>query len=299
MADWDDVAAAVRLAAEAKLKCSSETIRARVALGELSLLMGNGKAALELFETATADPNLTWFEIHSMLEQVQLFDLLGFRVKAVSPVLKLLERRRDENGEPRQEAYSRVVICSGHMIDKPGRKEPRFPAEKEAAVAEAISDQLDAWGVGTDWLAVCGGARGADLLFAEACHQRGARVRLLLAKEMDEFIEGSVRLEGSDWVERFHKMRRKAETFSQPKCLGRLPQPENAAQGSQFIDVYARTNLWIINTARVEAGDSDAIHALLVWDEKPTGDGPGGTSDFEARVRAIGGHRAIVNPTKL
>ena len=86
---------------------------------------------------------------------------------------------------------------------------------------------------------------------------------------------------------------------TQPARLGDIPRPEESASASQFIDVYARNNLWIINTARVEAPGSETIFALLVWDEKPTGDGPGGTSDFEARVRQLGGHREIINPTKL
>jgi hypothetical protein len=47
------------------------------------------------------------------------------------------------------------------------------------------------------------------------------------------------------------------------------------------------------------AADSAKIRALLVWDQKPTGDGPGGTSDFEANVRDLGGLIAIINPTAL
>jgi hypothetical protein len=56
----------------------------------------------------------------------------------------------------------------------------------------------------------------------------------------------------------------------------------------------------MINTARVEANDPNNLYALLVWDEKPTGDGPGGTSDFAVRVKTLGGHLAqTINPTKL
>ena len=158
---------------------------------------------------------------------------------------------------------------------------------------------MGAWQISPGDLAICGGARGADILFAEESLRRGARVRLLLAKDMDEFVEGSVRLNGSDWVQRFHALRAKCEVAMQPERLGDIPRPEETANASQFIDIYARNNLWIINTARVEAPGSDAIYALLVWDEKATGDGPGGTSDFEARVRQLGGHREIINPTKI
>ena len=181
------------------------------------------------------------------------------------------------------------------MIDKPGRPEPRFPREKEAAVRARIASQLAAWEIGPGDLAVCSGARGADILFAEECLARGARVRLLLAKAVDEFVEASVRLEDSDWVERFHALRQRCEVAT----LGEAPDSSERANASEDSDVYARTNLWIIDTARVEAPRSGAIHALLVWDEKPTGDGPGGTSDFASRVRALGGALAVINPTRL
>ena len=64
--------------------------------------------------------------------------------------------------------------------------------------------------------------------------------------------------------------------------------------------MFLRNNLWMINTARVEANDPKNLYALLVWDEKSTGDGPGGTSDFAVRIKELGGRLApIINPTKL
>jgi len=62
-----------------------------------------------------------------------------------------------------------VLLFSGHMIDAPGRKEARFPPEKEREAAEAIAIKLDELKTGEKDLALCGGACGGDLLFAEAC----------------------------------------------------------------------------------------------------------------------------------
>ena len=152
-----------------------------------------------------------------------------------------------------------------------------------------IARQLAAWGIGAGDLAVSSGACGADILFAEECCARGAQVRLLLAKAAEDFVESSVRLTDSDWVERFYALLEKCEVATLPAPVG----------GEEALDVYSRTNLWIIETARAAAPGSDAIHALLVWDEKPAGDGPGGTADFAARVREIGGTVAIINPTRL
>jgi tetratricopeptide (TPR) repeat protein len=298
LTDFEDVVAAVRVAATCKLEQAGEAVWARASLGELYLVLGRAQEAYETYEQATADPDLTWFNIRSMLEQVQLFNLLEYQPAVVRPVLELLQARCDERARPHA-SFRKVAICSGHMIDLPDRTRPRFPRRKEAVVGAEIARQLQMWEIEAGDLGVCGGARGADILFAEECLRRGAHVRLLLAKEIDDFVEGSVRLEKSDWVQRFHALRERCEVATQPERLGKVPTPLQAANASQFIDVYARNNLWVINTARVEASSSGNIHALLVWDEQPTGDGPGGTSDFELRVRQLGGHREIVNPTKL
>jgi hypothetical protein len=57
-------------------------------------------------------------------------------------------------------------------------------------------------------------------------------------------------------------------------------------------------SLWIIDTARAEVSAGN-LYAVLVWDEQPTGDGPGGTSHFAEAIRHLGGHLTIINPTKL
>jgi tetratricopeptide (TPR) repeat protein len=287
VADLADLQTVVRLAATEKLE--SDTVWARATLGELHLVVGHAQEALDDYAEATADPSLTWFNIRSMFEQVQLFQLLGYQPETVEPVAALLQQKLTELRAP-SPRFQKVAICGGHMIDAPGRTAERFPERKAEAVRAKIAQQLEQWGIGAGDLAVCGGACGADMLFGEESLRRGAQLRLLLAQEIDDFVRDSVRHAGSDWVRRFHALRDKAEVATQPERLGKPPND---------VSIYARTNLWIINTARVEAADSGKIHALLVWDEKPTGDGPGGTSDFEQKVRNLGGLVEIINPTKL
>ena len=103
----------------------------------------------------------------------------------------------------------------------------------------------------------------------------------------------SVRLPGSNWEDRFNQIREKpgVSTFFQQEQIG---TPDDG------LDVHSRNNLWIIEAARRLVATPDDLYALLVWDEKPTGDGPGGTSDFVQRVKELGGHVAPpVNPTKI
>ncbi len=284
----EDLMTLVRLAATAKLDDPAEGVWARATLGELFLVRGDAAAALDAYEQVTADPNLTWFNIKSMSEQVQLFQLLGFQPEAVEPVAVVLQQRLGELPHPAAR-FEKIAICSGHMIDAPDRKTARFPESKAEAVRARIAAQLAQWEIGPDDLGVCGGACGADILFAEECRRRGAKTWLLLAQDVPEFVRDSVQHAGNDWVRRFYALREKSEVATQPERLG--PAPHD-------VSIYARTNLWMINTARVEAADSAKIHALLVWDEKPAGDGPGGTSDFQNRVSNLGGIVEMINPTK-
>jgi hypothetical protein len=191
---------------------------------------------------------------------------------------------------PTTSSYDKVVICSGHMIDAPDRKEARFPATKAEAARAKIASQLAKWEIGPGNLAICGGACGADILFGEETLRRGAELRLLLAQDVDAFVQNSVQHAGKDWVRRFHALcsRAKIEIL-----------PQNLQRATDDTSIYARANLWIIETARAAAKDPHRIYALLIWDEKPTGDGPGGTSDFQKKVCQLGASLEIINPTKL
>jgi tetratricopeptide (TPR) repeat protein len=301
--DLETLAAVVRFAAQntlesAGLDAGQDGVWAAATLGELELVAGRGEKARAHYRAAAAAPETTYFNVSSMLEQVCLFESLGFQPDAVAGVKAILEGRRSvlesrigglKRSEPR---FGKVAIASGHMIDTPTRADERFPARKEGVVRERIAAQLATWAIGAGDLAICGGARGADMLFAELCAERQAEVWLMLALPEAEFLEASVRLPDSDWEDRFFRLRGhpQVKTFVQ---RDRLQAPPKGTS------VYARNNLWMVNTARVEVRDAVHLHALLVWDEKVTGDGPGGTADCAARVKTLGGRTAIVNPTRV
>ena len=301
VADVDVFASVVRFAATNTLAevglaaRDQEGAWAAATLGELELVAGNAAAAAKHYGEAVYTPQTTYFQVNSMLEQVYLFEQLGFQPEAVDKVKTILEARRatieERIGGLKKSAprFTKVFVCSGHMIDAPERPQERFPPRQEKAVQAWMKKQLDEWKIGDGHLAICGGARGADLLFAELCAQSGAEVWLMLPLPEAKFLDQSVRLAGTDWVDRFYRVkeRRGVRVFLQED---RLKAPPAGA------DVFARNNLWMLNTARVEVDDAKNLYALLVWDGKSTGDGPGGTSDFVARVAALGGHRECVDP---
>jgi hypothetical protein len=181
------------------------------------------------------------------------------------------------------------------MIDQPNRPTPRFPPQKEAAVKAQILATLNTWQMGPADIAICGGARGADLLFAEAALTLGAQVEVLLPLPEPEFLQRSVELPGSHWRERFFAVINHPHThvFFLEEFLKNHPEVNLAGDNS-----FAQNNLWIIHTA-IAAQPPDGIFALLVWDEQGQGDGPGGTADFAEKIRQVHGVAEIINPTKI
>jgi hypothetical protein len=301
--DVDTLAVVVRFAAQntldsAGLETGSDGVWAAATLGELELVMGNVDKARTHYRSAANAPETTYFNVSSMLDQVYLFENLGFQPGGVDAVKKVLEQRRGvlenrigglKKSEPR---FTKVLIATGHMIDTPDRKTERFPPRKESAVRDQIAAQLKKWNVGVTDLAICGGARGTDMLFGELAAEMGAEVWLMLPLPENEFLEQSVRLPDSNWEQRYFDLRSRqgVKTFLQRDRLKMAPKSAS---------VFARNNLWMVNIARVEVRDPRDLYAMLVWDEKPSGDGPGGTADCAARIRSLGGNTALINPTKL
>ena len=193
-------------------------------------------------------------------------------------------------------AFNTVIISSGHLTDKPDRPTPRFPENKVGVVWDHMKRQLSAWSVGPGDLAICGGARGSDILFAELCADRGAEVWLFISLDEKDFLEQSVRVPGTDWEQRFIALRKRegVKTFIQNEQAPASQAPTSAASSP-----FARANIWMVETGKKEAPSPDKLYAILVWDEKPAGDGPGGTADFASRVQQAGGHVVVINPTKL
>jgi len=115
-----------------------------------------------------------------------------------------------------------VVVVSGHMVDTPDRPQPRFPPERVPRVAGEVQSALERWDVGPGTTLVTGGARGADIVAAEAARARGARLRLVLACRPDDFVKDSVALPGTDWKERFYALLGQADVEVVPARTTRM-----------------------------------------------------------------------------
>jgi hypothetical protein len=175
----------------------------------------------------------------------------------------------------------RILLFSGHMVDRPDRTRPRFPANRVAAAGRAIHGELDRLGVGAGDRAVTSGASGGDLLFALDCLARGAAIEIYLPYPRDRFVQSSVLPAGTRWLAMFD------EVIAHPlTVLNVMPPADDDAEDG---NAYARCNLAMLRRAlQLARGPIDLV---CLWDGS-SGDGPGGTEHMVDAVRA---HRGRVH----
>ncbi len=278
-AEMATMAGAIRFAAQCESN-SAQAYWALSTLGDLEVLVGTPDTVKAAYKEAIAKNEGDWFALNSTRAQLQVLKDLGFRPETTEAGLATFDRALQKFGKPEDRWQPiKVVLFSGHMIDAPDRATPRFPAEKESLAAKKIGEALDQLGLSNQDVALCQAAAGGDLLFLEACRQRGVRSQLLLPFAEPEFIERSIMSskDGSAWRDRFYAIKSSAHTSIRimPEELGSLPKNVNP---------YERCNLWLLFTAL--SYGIDKLNFVCLWNGGG-GDGPGGTAQMynEAKRR--------------
>lgn len=262
---------------------------ARASYAELCLLVNPKDAVIREYRTAVAAANRDWFALDSSRQTLELLRDLEFRSEETTAALAIIDAEIQRVTPPF--APRKALLFSGHMIDAPGRQSPRFPSEKESVAAQKIAEMLDKLGAGPEDLALTQGASGGDLLFLEACKQRGVRLQLLLPLEEPEFIERSVlpSVGGDKWRDRFYSLKSGLNDFPRimPDELGPLPKG---------VDPFERCNLWLLYAAL--SYGIDKVRFLCLWDGGG-GDGPGGTAHMYQEVKRRTGRVTWIDSRSL
>lgn len=262
---------------------------ARASYAELSLLVNPKDVVVREFRNAVAAANKDWFALDSTRQTLTLLRDLEFRPDETAAALDVIDReiaRLAPPFVPRQ-----VLLFSGHMVDAPGRAQPRFPADRVAQAQDAIERALEALGAGAGDLALTQGAAGGDLLFAEACAARGVRVQLLQPLPEAAFIAESVlRSSGGEaWRERYFAL--KPKLAGPPRCAS-----EELGEPPRGVDVWERGNLWLLYTAL--ACGFEKLRCILLWDGGGS-DGPGGTRHMKEEVERRAGRVTWLDTREL
>ncbi|HEX5704617.1 MAG TPA: TRAFs-binding domain-containing protein [Pyrinomonadaceae bacterium] len=179
-----------------------------------------------------------------------------------------------------------IVVFAGHLIDQAERAAPRFPAQLEPAVREAIQKQVKKIAPGFGYAS---GACGSDILFLEAMLERGSEANVVLPFAKEQFIQDSVAFAGSEWLQRFESVLERATTVI-------TASSERIEEGSMSFE-YANLLLYGLADIRARQLETDLV-PLAVWDQKP-GDGPGGTASAVAHWRNLGRDVQVIDLAKI
>jgi hypothetical protein len=177
-------------------------------------------------------------------------------------------------------APQRVLLFSGHMVDAPGRRAPRFPPSKVTAAARRIDAALDALHAAATDLAITQGAAGGDLLFAHACQERRVPLQLMLPLAEAAFVRRAVArsAEPERWLAAWAHVR--ARLARPPMHLA-----GDAGASTRGNNAFERCNAWMLRSALAAA--PGRVQLLCLWDGRE-GDGPGGTGHLVQQARHAG-----------
>ncbi len=288
----DIMSGAVRYAAECE-EVVSNIYWAKATIGDLEVLTGTPGTVKAAYKEAIAKNDKRYFDLRSSLEQLLLFRDLEFHSEQVDSGIAVLELALQRLAKPQDQWQPRMVLLfSGHMIDKPDRSEPRFPADMEPAAARKIAEVLDNLGAGPDDMAITQGACGGDILFSEACLERGVNVHWMQPFKEPEFIRNSVVCSYESWRQRYFgaKSRLAGPIRNAPDELGEPPR------GSKPGYPYERCNLWLLYTAL--AYGIDKVRFTCLWNGGG-GDGPGGTAHMYDEVNKRTGQVYWLNTNSI
>lgn len=180
------------------------------------------------------------------------------------------------------------LLFTGHMVDLPNRRQPRFPQSLEAAakreIRKRVARQRDEFAI-CEMAGFASAARGGDILFHEICRKLGIKTAIVLPFEPEQFVATSVAgIPGGRWRSRFWSLWDDEECTLFREVLG-LPETD---------DVYRLCNSRVLELAK-ERGQ---VHLIAFWDGKK-GDGPGGTADLVEQAKGAGDAPDIFSPDDL
>ncbi len=235
------------------------------------------------------------FVTDSVRRQLSLYQELGLLQENVSAALSVLPTGTSGPLSPLTSGSKRVLLFTGHMIDAPDRREPRFPPDKvevgRAKIAEAVAaEQEIAGGIA---YGVAGCASGGDILFHQICEASGIQTRIFLAVARELYIRESVAPAGPQWIEEFNRL----VAVRKVRVLGESTELPRWLQGKPDYNIWQRNNLWNLHNALAAAGGEN-VTLIALWNGA-SGDGPGGTGDMVQKARDRGAKTIILDTKKI
>lgn len=233
------------------------------------------------------------FYFDSARAQVELFRNLGVLRENTETVLEVFQPPAPPMAPKVPPA--RVILFTGHMIDPPGTKPPRFPDSLRERARQSIRNAVQQELARTEGevIAMASGASGGDLLFHDVCGELGLTHRLYLPLPSDLFRNESVSPAGRFWEDEFDGLLKKCPA---PSVLSTSTELPTWLSVKKDYTAWQRANLWLIYEALAVGAMNFTLLAL--WDGVKT-DGIGGTYHMRVLAQQYGAALVTVSLTDL
>jgi hypothetical protein len=183
--------------------------------------------------------------------------------------------------------YDLGLVFTGHMMDAPGRKEPRFPAAMHREAADSIRYSINSnWFYSDEMLFVSSAARGADIMALEIAQARRMDVKIVLPHPVDVFIKWSIgEPDPFCWERRMRAVLDGADVEVLP--------------GESTLDKTVSKDYSRVNARMTEIVGEFANRKKLLafWDGK--GGLEGGTGHFCESFRSLGGEVEVIDTNAM
>ena len=236
-------------------------------VAEANLVLGRQEQAARYYRAARAKSASSYAALASTRRQLKLLA----RYAPVDPAV--LEALR----------IPPVLAFSGHMLDAPGRRTPRFPEAAAAGVQRRIADLLERLDARIGYASA---ASGSDVLFLESLQARGGESNVVLPFEREEFFRISVEPAGEPWVRRARQ------------ALERSFAVEQATRGGYGGDdvLFSYANRVILGKAILRSRFLETEPLLIaVWDGQRAAL-PGGTAECVQTWQQSGYPLVVIDP---
>ena len=178
-----DLAAGVRLAIESKQfelrRTNKSDVWVEISTADLICLTSNRPNRVgQAYNRALSDASDHARD--AVRRQLLLYQRLGILKENIQAGLDNIALGAEQSQI--RETPPRVLLFTGHRVDAPDRKSPRFPAAKEkqarAIIVEAVTKEAER--SKGNVLGISGGASGGDILFHEVCEELNISSRMYL-----------------------------------------------------------------------------------------------------------------------
>ncbi len=265
-----------------------------VSVADLRFLTSDEPERVTSAYEAAMSPLLRPAARQSICEQLEMHRALGVLVENATPALALLAGTPDP-----ETALVHPLVFSGHMIDAPGRRQPRFPASQEETASARIQGAIEGIAAAAALrkeriIGMAGVADGGDLLFHEACHRLHIETQVLLPVPELVYRATAMSRQAARWADRYYAALRNA---SRVLTLSRTDTLPTWLQTRPNYSTWQRNNQWILHHAWANA-TCNRVTVLALWNGE-AGDGPGGVADMVATAQARGAEVVSIDTVTL